>query len=137
MGKLLVLRKDKTNPTILRCYQCKLSHFINTPRFSFRVGSKMRSAFIIPELKVCEKCQSFFMDIEKDEYWEFPKNFWKKKFKSFSDLEESKNKLKLKSLTLKRKGDLRKTQKCERGHKIKLYNYKCENCSNDVAIVPL
>ena len=137
MGKLLILQKNKTNPTILRCYKCKISHFINTPHFSFKAEGKMRSAFIIPELKVCGKCESFFMDIDKDQYWEFPKDAWKKKFKTFIDLEESKNKTKLKSLTLKRKGDLRKLVKCQRGHKLKLYDYKCESCSKDVAILPL
>ena len=137
MAKLLVLEKNKANPTLLKCYQCKTSHFINTPHFSFKVQGKMRSAFIIPELKFCEKCENFYMDIEKNEYWEFPKNAWKKNFKSLGELEETKNKTKLKSLTIKKKGDLRKIYKCEKGHKLKLYDFRCENCSKDVAIVPL
>ena len=139
-SKLLVLEKNKTNPTLLRCYQCNTANLINTPHFSFKVEGKMRSAFIVPELKVCETCQSFYMDIEKNEYWEFP-NIWKKKFKNILDLEEPKNRKILKSLTKKKKGDLRKIFKCEKGHKLKLYDYKCENkcenCARDVAIVPL
>ena len=134
-SKLLVLEKNKSNPTLLRCYQCKIVNFIS-PHFSFKVEGKMRSAFIVPELKVCETCQSFYMDIEKNEYWEFP-NIWKKKFKNILDLEEPKNRKILKSLTKKKKGDLRKIFKCEKGHKLKLYDYKCENCARDVAIVPL
>ena len=137
MQKLLAIEKNKTNPTLLRCYKCKTANFINTPHFSFKAEGKMRSAFIIPELKICDRCESFYMDIDKSEYWQFPQNLLKKKFKDLNDIEEGKNRAKLKSLTVKKKGDLRKTSKCEKNHKLKLYSFKCLNCSKDVAIIPL
>ena len=135
--KKLVMDKNKSNGTVLECRRCKEFRFIVVPHYQILVGKQKRNTFIIPELKNCQKCKTLYLDLETNEYWTFPRGLWRKTFKSFEDLTGFDNREKASKLKEVVKGDLRRKKACDCGGLLKIYDYNCERCKNDVSIIPL